>query len=131
MAILWHSPHVCHFVLGVVFSYLLKYDLKLRVSDWLLNINTLLFCTELHCKKARSTLRSPISLLDLTSNFHLSRVHATAYSRPTRTDEPYLSRSTKFRRLSFLVRVKSAVFNVRNQRCYCFYRSLFFRSTLE
>ena len=55
MAILSHSLHVCHFVFDVVFSCLLRYDLKLKVSDWPLNINifryivVLLFYTELHC----------------------------------------------------------------------------------
>ena len=43
MAVLSHSPHECHPVLDVVFSYLLRYDLKLNVSDWPLNINILLF----------------------------------------------------------------------------------------
>ena len=124
MAILSHPPHVCYFVLGVVLCYLLKYDLKLRLSDWLLNINTLLFCTELHCKRAGSTLRSPINLLDLTSNFHLSRVRDTAHCRPTRTDEPYISRRTKFKRLSFKVRVRSAVFNC--QKPAMLYVLLFF-----
>ena len=49
MAILSHSPHVCHFVLDVAFSCLLRYDLKLKVSDWRI---VLLFYTELHCKRA-------------------------------------------------------------------------------
>ena len=44
MAVLSHSTHECHPVLDVVFSYLLRYDLKLNVSDWPLNINILLFC---------------------------------------------------------------------------------------
>ena len=79
MAIPSHSPHVWHVVLDVGFSCLLRYDLKLiiKVSDWPLNINILLFYTEIHCKRAGSTLRYPIRLLDLTSNLHLSPVRDT------------------------------------------------------
>ena len=33
MAILSHSPHVCHFVLEFVVSCPLRYDLKLKASD--------------------------------------------------------------------------------------------------
>ena len=52
MAISSHSPHVCHFVLEVAFSCLLRNDLKLKVTDWPLNTNMLLFYTELHSKRA-------------------------------------------------------------------------------
>lgn len=33
MAILSHSPHVCHFALDVAFSCLLRYDLKLKADN--------------------------------------------------------------------------------------------------
>ena len=39
VAIQSDSPHLCHFVLDVVFSCLLRYDLKLTASDWPLNRN--------------------------------------------------------------------------------------------
>ena len=80
VTILSHSPHVCYFVLDVVFSCLLRYDLKLRVSDCPLNINILLFCclTQNYTARERgSTLKSPIRFLDLTSNLHLSPVRDT------------------------------------------------------
>ena len=87
MAILSHSPHVCHSVLDVVFSCLLRYDLKLKVSDWLLNINILLFCrfTRKYTASERrwTLIRSPIRFLDLTYKFPLSPVRDT-YT-PTRT----------------------------------------------
>ena len=54
MAILSHSPHVRHFVLDVVFSCLLWCDLKLKTSDWPLNINVvvLLFYTGTKLQKS-------------------------------------------------------------------------------
>ena len=55
------SPHVFHFVLYVVFSCLLRYDLKLKVSDWPLNINILLFYTEVHFKRAAVDTKDLVS----------------------------------------------------------------------
>ena len=63
------------FFLDVVFSCLLRYDLKLKVSDWRLNINALLFYyfTQNYTARERGSIqRSPIRLLDLTSNLHFS-----------------------------------------------------------
>ena len=77
--ILSHSPLVCHFILDVVFCCLLRYDLKLKVSDWPLNITilfVLLSYTKLHYKRA-GVHQGPIRLLDLTYNLHLSTVGDT------------------------------------------------------
>ena len=59
-----------------------------KVSDWLLNMIMLLFCrfTQKYTASERrwTLIRSPIRLLDLTSNHHLSSVRVTC--TPTRTD---------------------------------------------
>ena len=73
------SAHLSHFVLDVVFSCFLRYDLKLKVSDWPLNITilfVLLSYTKLHYKRA-GVHQGPIRLLDLTYNLHLSTVGDT------------------------------------------------------
>ena len=57
-------PHVCHFVLDVAFSCLLRYDLKLKVSDW--PLNTLMYScfvvlhTNTRCKQAGVDTEGPL-----------------------------------------------------------------------
>ena len=76
MAILSHSPHVCNFVVEVDFSCLLRYDLKLKVSNWPLNIYCC-FTQNYTPRELGSTLRSPIRLSHLTSKLRLSLVRDT------------------------------------------------------
>ena len=64
MVSLSHSPHVCHFILDfVVFFFLLRYDFKLKVSNWPLNINIWLFYTIIHCQRAGVDTKVPYSSL--------------------------------------------------------------------